>query len=63
MLLFPILAIGGVLTYIYFLPYSVACRCRHRNQTAIGVLCLLLGWTFIGWAVAMIWAHTARDKI
>jgi hypothetical protein len=29
---------------------------RHRNLAAIVVLNLLLGWTFLGWVGALIWA-------
>ncbi len=40
---------------IYFLPSIFAASKRHRNGAAIFVLNLLLGWTFIGWAIAMVW--------
>jgi len=51
-----IIAIGGV----YFIPYIVARRRKHHNAEAIGVLNLLLGWTAIGWIVALIWACTKK---
>lgn len=41
---------------IYLLPSIVA---YHRGHNAIGsivVLNVLLGWTFIGWVVALVWA-------
>ena len=41
---------------LYFLPFFVAVDRKHRNVTAIGALTLLLGWTFIGWVVALVWA-------
>ena len=41
---------------VYFLPTIVAGR--HRNGGAIFILNLLLGWTFIGWVVALVWAFT-----
>jgi hypothetical protein len=43
---------------LYWLPAFVAERRRHRQTTAIVVLNLLLGWTFVGWVVALVWALT-----
>lgn len=42
----------------YFLPATVAGVRRHRNATAILVLNLFLGWTFIGWVGALVWSFT-----
>jgi hypothetical protein len=47
---------GWILVGLYFLPTIVAFR--HRNQTAIFILNLFLGWTFIGWVLALVWACT-----
>jgi hypothetical protein len=47
---------------VYSLPYMVAEMRQHHNQLAIGVLNLLLGWTVIGWFVALVWASTAVEK-
>jgi uncharacterized membrane protein YhaH (DUF805 family) len=44
---------------LYFVPTLVAFGRRHHNRAAIAVLNLLLGWTFFGWAVALVWAVTA----
>lgn len=43
---------------IYLLPTICAWNRRHRNDRAIFVLNLLLGWTLIGWILAMVWAWT-----
>lgn len=41
---------------LYFLPSFIG---KHKqNFGAIFVLNLLLGWTLIGWVVAMVWAVT-----
>jgi hypothetical protein len=40
----------------YFVPFFVAIGRKHRFSTAIGLINLLLGWTFIGWLAAIIWA-------
>ena len=43
---------------IYLLPSFIAQYRKHRNEAAIFVLNLFLGWTFIGWVGALIWAST-----
>jgi heme/copper-type cytochrome/quinol oxidase subunit 3 len=48
-----ILLISGI---IYFIPSIIANNRNHRQSTAIFLLNLLLGWTFIGWVAALIWA-------
>jgi uncharacterized membrane protein YhaH (DUF805 family) len=42
----------------YFFPALLAAIRRHHNQNAIAMLNLLLGWTVIGWVVALVWACT-----
>lgn len=43
---------------VYFLPTMAGFK--KKNRAAIFVLNLLLGWTVIGWIIALIWA-TTRD--
>jgi len=59
--LFLVLAIVGLLlaAIVYVLPSIIAARRNHHQSTAICVLNLLLGWTLLGWAAAMVWACTA----
>lgn len=52
-LFFPIFGFGFVL---YFLPSIIAIARSKRDTTAILVLNLLLGWTAIGWVIALVWA-------
>ncbi len=42
----------------YIVPSLVAYRRRHPNKTAIFAFNLLLGWTVLGWVVALVWALT-----
>lgn len=46
---------------IYFAPSIVGYAKKKHNKGAIFVLNLFLGWTLIGWVVALVWA-TANDK-
>jgi hypothetical protein len=53
----------GLLGFIgYFLPSVIAAIRGHHNAVAIIVLNLLLGWTLIGWVVALVWAFTAVER-
>ncbi len=42
----------------YFLPTIIALARRQRNTLAIFLLNFFLGWTFIGWVVALVWSVT-----
>ena len=44
---------------IYFIPSLIAAIRGHDNSFAIFLTNLLLGWTGIGWIVALIWSFTA----
>ena len=46
---------------IYFLPSIIAFFGNKSNTLAIVMLNLFLGWSFIGWVVALIWA-VSKDK-
>jgi hypothetical protein len=46
--------------FAYMAPTVVAGVRRHNNASAIGALNILLGWTFLGWIAAMIWAMTSN---
>jgi len=50
------------LGFFYFVPALVAHLRRHRNEGAVSVLNLLLGWTVLGWIIALIWACTANTR-
>jgi tryptophan-rich sensory protein len=41
---------------LYFIPAIIAIARHHRNRLAIFLLNFFLGWTFIGWIAALIWA-------
>ena len=50
------LAVGG---FLYFLPTIIASRRRVPNQGTVFVVNFFLGWTFIGWIVAL--AQAMKD--
>lgn len=43
-------------TFGYFLPFCIAYFRLKKDVFAIFTLNLLLGWTFIGWVIALVWA-------
>jgi len=48
----------GLGMLFYFLPSILARGRNHHNTGAVFVINLLLGWTLVGWAVALAWAFT-----
>jgi hypothetical protein len=52
----------AVLGALYMLPTLVAFGRGARNAVAIAVLNVLLGWTGLGWCVALIWSFVKDDK-
>lgn len=45
---------------VYFAPSIVAHENKKRNLQAIFILNFFLGWTLLGWVIALIWA-TKKD--
>ena len=44
----------SVFAMIYFIPSALGIN--KRNAGAIFALNLFLGWTFLGWVIALVWA-------
>ena len=62
--------IGGLAIWVlivsfvfYFLPSMIAVARSHRNAMPIFILNLFLGWTFLGWIIALVWCFTAQDRV
>ncbi|MFN8076719.1 MAG: superinfection immunity protein [Kineosporiaceae bacterium] len=53
-----LLAIG---TLLYLLPWAIAVSRGKANHAAIGLVNVLLGWSFIGWIVALVMACGAHQ--
>ncbi len=52
----------AIVAAIYFLPTIVASNRGHQSTAAICVLNIFLGWTFIGWLIALIWSLTGDTR-
>jgi hypothetical protein len=55
-----LVCLGLIGLLLYFLPAIVAIVRGHPNSLAIFILNLLLGWTFIGWVIALVWSFTSN---
>lgn len=47
----------------YFLPTIEAKLNNHTSVASLGLLNLFLGWTFIGWVAAYIWAFKKPAEV
>lgn len=62
------LVIGGaihssaflIVLALYFLPSIVAVARKVTNQGSVVVINLFLGWTFVGWVIALAMACRTR---
>lgn len=50
-------------TAFYMLPWAIAATRGRSNQGAIGLVNFLLGWTFIGWIVALVMACQSHTPV
>lgn len=50
-----------VCAILYFAPTFMAWD-RGGNVTAVFLMNLLLGWTFVGWILAAMWANKTPDR-
>lgn len=57
-----LMGIAAFLFVLYFAPGLVAIIRGHPQKMAIWVMNIFLGWTFIGWVGALVWAAMAFEK-
>jgi hypothetical protein len=57
---FPIFGFGFL---FYFLPSILAAVRGKRDLVSIFVLNFLLGWTAIGWVIALLWSVKADARL
>lgn len=55
--IFTLLAVACFVV-IYLIPTIVAISRKHLQKVPIILINILLGWSFIGWVVALVWACT-----
>jgi len=48
---------------LYFLPTYEAWARKHPNLTSIALINLLVGWSLVGWIIAIVWAHRKSEPI
>ena len=56
------LVVFAVLVVLYFLPAIIASKRNHSNVASISILNLFLGWTFLGWIGALVWAFSDNTR-
>ena len=54
----PLVLFFAFIPIVYFIPAIIGYEKQKENAQAILLLNLFLGWTFIGWIIALVWAHT-----
>lgn len=57
-MLFFLILICLFIVFLYFAPSFIAISRKHTYVLQITLLNALLGWSFFGWAAALIWATT-----
>ena len=57
----PVIGIAVALLGVYFIPSVVTLDREVWRKLPIVVFNVLVGWTVIGWAVALVWACRASD--
>lgn len=53
---FAIFMVGG-----YLVPLLIALKRRHPQTAAIGAVNIFLGWSFLGWVIALTWSLTNEN--
>ena len=51
-----------VISLIYFFPTMICLLRKHNNKIPIFIVNIILGWTFIGWVVALVWSFTSNTE-
>jgi hypothetical protein len=51
-----------IVGFVYFFPGILAFENKHHNKSAILVFNIFLGWTVLGWIIALVWSCTNSKK-
>lgn len=52
-----------ICVFVYFIPSIHGKNRRHPNLQSIVLLNIFLGWTLIGWVVALVWSASAIPPV
>jgi len=55
------LILVAVFVILYFMPVIVARVRSAKSFAAIAIINIFLGWTFVGWVVALAWAASGKN--
>lgn len=53
----------AIISFGYMLPWAIAASRGKANSGSIGWLNLLLGWTLIGWIIALVMACGSHQAV
>ena len=62
----PVVVVSWIVTVftgLYMLPWAIAASRGKANQWTVFLVSLLLGWTVVGWIVALVLACTAHRPL
>jgi len=60
--IFFMISFISLVLVVYFLPTLIAVIRKHNSVIAIFVLNFLLGWSFIAWVIALVWAFSENNS-
>lgn len=55
------LLVLALLLVLYLLPWGIAIERKHPHTIAIALVNIFLGWSFVGWMVALVWSLTTPN--
>ena len=47
---------------VYLLPTLIALERKHEQAAPIAIVNIFLGWTLVGWVVALAWSFSAQKN-
>jgi hypothetical protein len=57
-----LICVGIIALAVYFIPVVIALMRGHPDTLAISAVCILFGWSFLGWGIALVWSLTGIRK-
>jgi len=55
--------VATIFTFGYMFPWAVAATRGRSNHGSVAVVNFMLGWTFIGWVVALAMACSSHQPV